>query len=304
MTLNSLYSGDSKITPSKDGSYIIPSSNSRVKLTASVLDYTMTNPIVRVFLEGSNDDGIMVPRNELSSLEYTGLSYGNYTFHIQLWDHNRKEILLDKSFDIIKKPRLTELYLFRAIILTLIILLAGFIVWRFMKSTVITRQYEQIRQSKADAERASTAKSRFLSNMSQEILTPINTILGMDEMILRENAKDVPKGYFLSVMNYALNIRNASESLFNLINDLLEMTKIESGKLQLSEQEYDLQDLLRSIINPIRIKSNEKDLKFTLNIDPLLPKRLYGDVGKIKQIVMKLLSNALKYTEEGGFEFA
>ena len=112
-----------------------------------------------------------------------------------------------------------------------IILLAGFIVWRFMKSTVITRQYEQIRQSKADAERASTAKSRFLSNMSQEILTPINTILGMDEMILRENAKDVPKGYFLSVMNYALNIRNASESLFNLINDLLEMTKIESGKL-------------------------------------------------------------------------
>ncbi|MBQ7753959.1 MAG: hybrid sensor histidine kinase/response regulator [Treponema sp.] len=303
VTLNSIYSGDNKINPSKDGSYIIPSSNSRIKLTASVLDYTMTNPIVRVFLEGSNDDGIMVPRNELSSLEYTGLSYGNYTFHIQLWDHNRKEILLDKSFDIIKKPRITELYLFRAIILALIILLAGFIVWRFMKSTVITRQYEQIRQSKADAERASTAKSRFLSNMSQEILTPINTILGMDEMILRENAKDVPKGYFLSVMNYALNIRNASESLFNLINDLLEMTKIESGKLQLSEQEYDLQDLLRSIINPIRIKSNEKDLKFTLNIDPLLPKRLYGDVGKIKQIVMKLLSNALKYTEEGGFEF-
>ena len=122
----------------------------------------------------------------------------------------------------------------------------------------------------------------------------------MNELAMREDAAGVPKGYFMSMMNYALDIRNASESLLSLINDLLDMSKIESGKMNLVEQEYDTQDMLRSIVSMIRVRSNEKELSFDVIMDELLPTRLYGDAGKIKQIVLNLLTNAVKYTEVGG----
>ncbi|WP_051538158.1 ATP-binding protein [Butyrivibrio proteoclasticus] len=159
----------------------------------------------------------------------------------------------------------------------------------------------KLEAAKAAAEKASNAKSRFLANMSHEIRTPINTIMGMNEMILRENPEGVPKPYFLSVINYAMDIRFASESLLSIINDILDISKIESGKMHLVEQEYDLSELLQGLVTMIRIRSNEKDLYFNLDIDENIPQRLYGDVGKIKQIVLNLLTNAVKYTEEGGF---
>ena len=300
--LNSIYSGNQKILPNENGIYVLPATNERIKLSASVMDYTMTNPIVHFFLEGAKDDGITVSRNELQSLEYTELPYGNYKLHIQILNHNKNQVLLDNTFEIVKKPRFTEILVIRLICISLLIMIVGFIVWRVMKSTVISKQYRQIQQAKEEAERANQTKSRFLSNMSQEILTPINTIMCMDEMILREEAKDVPSSYFLSIINYGMNIHTASESLINLINDLLEMTKIESGKLELVETEYDVPEILRSIIIPIRQKSIEKDLKFTVSIDQMIPRRLYGDIGKIRQILLNLLSNAVKYTEQGGFD--
>lgn len=186
------------------------------------------------------------------------------------------------------------------ILLTIVLMiLTGVIVWRVM-SHKIQKQYEEIGRAKDEAERANTAKSRFLANISHEIRTPINTIMGMNEMVMREDATGVPKAYFMSVMNYAFDIRNASESLLSLINDLLDMSKIESGKMHLVEQEYDTQDMLRSVVSMIRSRSTEKELIFDVVIDELLPKRLYGDQGKVKQIVLNLLTNAVKYTEKGG----
>ena len=185
-------------------------------------------------------------------------------------------------------------------VILLLMLITGIVVWRIMKLT-IKKQYEEIKQVKDEAERANSAKSRFLANISHEIRTPINTIMGMNEMLLREDAHGVPKNYFLSMMNYSLDIRNASESLLSIINDILDISKIESGKMHLVEQEYDTQDMLRSIVSMIRMRSTEKELIFEVVIDELLPKRLFGDAGKIKQIVLNLLTNALKYTDKGGF---
>ena len=302
--LNSLYCGNQKIHPAENGVYLIPSSKERIKLTASVMDYTMTNPFVHVFLEGAKDNGIMVRRNALSPLEYTELPYGNYRLHIQVINKNQSGIQLENVYEISKKPRVGELLLTRILVILILIIVGGFIVWRFMNSTIISKQYRQIQAAKEDSERANKTKTRFLSNMSQEIITPINTIMCMDEMIIRENAKDVPKGYFLSMLNYGMNIKMASDSLLNLINDLLEMTKIESGKFVLSEKEYDVQDFLRSVILPTRIKSTDKEIKFSYSIDRMIPARLCGDVGKIKQILLNLLSNAVKYTDQGGFELS
>ena len=283
------------------GVYTIPPVVGRIQITPAVLDYTMTNPTVHVFLEGADDSGITADQSNLTTLEYTGLSYGSYDLHIQILDQTTNKVYQDETFPIEKEPRIIELLIVRFLLLLLLALTAGFIVWRFMTGTIIRRQYEQIRQAKDEAERANSAKSRFLANMSHEIRTPINTIMGMDEMILREDATDVPKGYFMSVVNYALDIKSASESLLGLINDLLDMSKIESGKMHLVEQDYDVTELFRSIVTMIRVRSSEKDLSFDVAIDANLPSTLYGDAGKVKQVVLNLLTNAVKYTEKGGF---
>ncbi|WP_191016852.1 ATP-binding protein [Treponema zioleckii] len=300
-SLSAVYCGEQKISPDANGTFTLPSSKDRIRFVASVMDYTMANPLVHLFLEGADDEGITASRKSLPPLEYIGLFYGKYTFHIQVLDHSKKHVLFDRTFDIIKKPRIFEILLVRIILFSLLVGGACVIVWRIMKSTVIARQYTLIRTAREDAEQANRAKARFLSNMSQEIITPINTIMCMDEMILRENAKDVPKHYFLSMTNYGMNIHRAADSLLTLVNDLLEMSKIESGKFSLSESEYNVKALLRSVVIPIRLKSAEKKLVFDVSVDPLLPSRLYGDVGKIKQILLNLLTNAVKYTDEGSF---
>ncbi len=299
--LNRLYIDDELIRPDKDGVYRLPASRGRVSIMPSVMDYTNTNPQIRVYLEGSDDPGKIVSRENLSALEYTDLPYGNYTLHVAVLSSNGKQVISDSTYKISKKARLTEMKVVRVLMFVLIPLAVGFLVWRFMKATVVSRQYETIRQAKDEAERANTAKSRFLANMSHEIRTPINTIMGMNEMVMREDATGVPKSYFMSMMNYAFDIRNASESLLGLINDLLDMSKIESGKMHLVEQEYDIQDMLRSAASMIRVRSTQKELTFDVVVDEILPKRLFGDDGKIKQIILNLLTNAVKYTRIGGF---
>ncbi|MCR5626912.1 MAG: response regulator [Lachnospiraceae bacterium] len=301
LNIESVLFNDTQIKPDENGNYILPAGNGRIQITPAILNYSMTNPLVKLFLKGEEESGMTALQSNMSSLEYTGLHYGDYELYLQVLDETDGKIISEKIFGFTKKPMLLELLVVRIMGIALLVFLAGIIVWRVMTGTVISRQYDEIRAAKEEAERANSAKSRFLANMSHEIRTPINTIMGMDEMILREDATGVPKPYFMSVINYALDIKNATDSLLSLINDLLDMSKIESGKFNLVEQEYDVTDMLRSIVTMIRVRANAKDLTFDLDIDQSLPSRLYGDMSKVKQIVLNLLTNAVKYTEFGGF---
>ena len=149
-----------------------------------------------------------------------------------------------------------------------------------------------LREAKEIADRANHAKSEFLANMSHEIRTPINAILGLNEMISREAKSD-------SVKTYSWNIKRASEALLSLINDILDFSKIESGKMELVQDEYRLSSVLTDVANMIEYRAERKGLEFVIKADPTVPDSLYGDETRIRQIILNLLTNAVKYTKEG-----
>ena len=150
-----------------------------------------------------------------------------------------------------------------------------------------------IEKEKQKAVGSNQAKGKFLANMSHEIRTPINAILGMDAMILRESEDDVIK-------EYATNIRNAGQTLLYLINDILDFSKIESGKMEIIPMEYDFSSMVHDVVTMIMGKAKDKGLEMKINVNPNLPCKVYGDEIRIRQVLVNLLTNAVKYTREGG----
>jgi signal transduction histidine kinase/CheY-like chemotaxis protein len=159
-------------------------------------------------------------------------------------------------------------------------------------SNELEEAWEKAEEARFEAENANKAKSDFLANMSHEIRTPINTVLGLDTMILRESGDE-------QIRKYALNIQNAGQSLLSIINDILDLSKIESGKMDIVPVDYDVASLINDVSNMIMPKADTKGLEFELKIDPGIPSRLFGDDVRIRQILINLLTNAVKYTNTG-----
>lgn len=160
----------------------------------------------------------------------------------------------------------------------------------------LNRMYEEenelSRQQKKEIEELNRAENHFFSSMSHEIRTPINTIIGLNEIILRG---DIPE----DVAENARNIQGASKLLLTLINDILDISKIKSGKMEIVDVSYETGALFSEIVNMIWIKAREKGLEFRLHVDASIPSMLCGDEVRIKQILINLLNNAVKYTSEG-----
>lgn len=155
-----------------------------------------------------------------------------------------------------------------------------------------SEKIKMIEERALEAEAASKAKSAFLANMSHEIRTPINAVLGLDTMIIRESKEP-------EIQSYAVDIENAGQILLALINDILDLSKIESGKMEIIPYEYQLSSLIHDVINMITIKAQTKDLEVKLEMNNQLPSVLYGDDVRIRQVLVNLMNNAVKYTEKG-----
>ncbi|MGN0494799.1 MAG: ATP-binding protein [Lachnospiraceae bacterium] len=152
--------------------------------------------------------------------------------------------------------------------------------------------YQILEQAREEAEAANEAKSLFLANMSHEIRTPMNAIVGFAELAMKENMSMMAK-------EYIQDIRNSSAVLLSVINDILDISRIESGKMELVCSEYSLMMIIKDLYVVTKMQCRKNGLEMKLDIDPTLPGKLYGDQTRIHEILNNLLGNAVKYTKEG-----
>ncbi|MBR4719310.1 MAG: response regulator, partial [Lachnospiraceae bacterium] len=189
---------------------------------------------------------------------------------------------------------------------TIFIMIAAFYYIGYKNEQNYTKNMEELRleeqktsyerkvlELEKDAANASNkAKSDFLANMSHEIRTPMNAIIGMDEMILRSSPGE-------PIRKYALDIQSAGKTLLSIINDILDLSKIESGKMELVPVKYGFSSVMNDVVNMTRNKAYEKGLDYKLNVSSDIPSVLMGDEIRIRQIMLNLINNAIKYTNEG-----
>ena len=161
----------------------------------------------------------------------------------------------------------------------------------------INDQNRHLMELRKQAETASRAKSNFLASMSHEIRTPMNAITGMAELLLRGDLSNEAR-------SYAQDIKQAAANLLSIINDLLDLSKIEAGKLEIIPTKYLLASLVNDVVSIIRIRLAEKPIRFYTNIDGNIPNNLIGDEVRMRQIFLNLLTNAVKYTDKGHIGFS
>ena len=173
----------------------------------------------------------------------------------------------------------------------------GFILLLIFNSIVMMTYNRRLSEAAQQANQANEAKSYFLSTMSHDIRTPMNAILGLNEMVIRDSKDE-------NIRMYSESIKTAGNTLLSLINDILDFSKIEAGKMEIINVDYSFASLLNDLVNMVQKKAEDKGILLNLDIDRSIPAVLNGDEIRIKQIIINVLSNAVKYTKQGHITFS
>lgn len=217
---------------------------------------------------------------------YANLDPGSYTFSVRIAGAHSPELRLEIAI----APAWWQAESFKMLLMALFVT-AAYLFWRNREDR------RELLQQKELAEKNAQYKTRFLANMSHEIRTPMNAILGLSRL-LTESELPPKQG------EYADAIRQSSENLLVIVNDVLDQMKIESGQFKFQHKPFDLELIVRHLQNTLGFKAEEKGLQFDITLAPDTPKRLIGDAVRLNQILTNLLGNAIKFTEKGRVELA
>ncbi|MCR5486264.1 MAG: DegV family EDD domain-containing protein [Lachnospiraceae bacterium] len=195
---------------------------------------------------------------------------------------------------LVYRHSISKFYVDNLISLILVGVLSYIMTWS--QGQLFKDENERAKKAAEKAEELTRSQNRFFSSMSHEIRTPINSILGLNELILRdEYASD-------DIVRDASGIQGSGKMLLSLINDILDFSKIEAGSMDIVPVDYKIGDMLSEIVNMLWLRAHDKGLSFEVSVDPDVPMVLYGDEVRIKQVIINLLNNAVKYTKEGSVE--
>ncbi len=288
-------------------SITIPYKSSVISLEFASLNYTVTEKkhyAYRLvgFDPGWNDVGTK------RTATYTNLDPGRYTFEVRGWDNNGNWSPVQASLQLTVLPPFWRTWWFRIIVATgiLAIIVA---IFRLRLNAIKKRQKnlekevdhrtqelalsrDEERRAREHAEEASRAKSEFMANISHELRTPMNAIIGFTDLTLTTDLHRPQR-------EYLENVHRSGYNLLGIINDILDYSKIEAGKLTIENRAFNVCQIVEETVDSLAIKAFEKKLELICKIDPSLPLKVLGDPGRIQQILMNLLGNAIKFTAKG-----
>lgn len=277
---------DGLLIKAVDGVYRIPADAKLITLEGSLRNYLCANVKMRLFVKELNSAPQTVSHTELETLQISNLKHGTYTICMQIMNDDESMVMQEKCYTLIKEAHTWEEGWFQWYIFIVLIWIAVFVVWMIVDIRVSAERDKELEKIKYQA------KGEFLTNMSHEFRTPVNTILGMNEMIMQGNGDE-------RIAECSENIKQASVRLLTLINDVLDFSAIEAGKLEIINENYSLENVLGSVIGFMQDAASKKGIATEYNIEDNLPAILLGDEGRVKQIIMNIMSNAVKYTKEG-----